>query len=103
MSNHRRGSQHCIGSGQRLWRTTQLCISQGELSSQPRIRYCISRIGDYEACIKDDNADGPESLIDMKTAKLSVVSHLHDNDRNRFSLIRLYSRYIVGTTSNLWT
>jgi len=76
----------------------QLCISPGELSSQPRIVYCISRSGDYEACMKDDNADGSESLIDMKTVKWSVVRHLQDNDRKRFSLMWLYWRYITGTT-----
>jgi len=36
--------------------------------------------------MNDDNADGPESLIDMKAAKLSVVRHLHDDDCRRFSL-----------------
>jgi len=65
--------------------------------------YCISRIADYEDCLKEDNVDGPESLIDMMTAKLSVVRHLHDNDRLRFSLMRLYWRYIAGTSSDLQT
>jgi len=81
----------------------QLCISPGELSSQLRIVYCISRSSDYEACMKDDNADGPESLIDIKAVKLSVVCHLQGNDRKRFSLIWLYWRYITGTASDLRT
>jgi len=100
MSNHNRGSQRCIGPRSHPRRTTQLFISLGELSSQPRIVYCISRIGNYEACIKDDNADWAESLINMKTAKLSLVSHLHDNDQKRLSLRWLYWRYIAGTTSD---
>jgi len=53
--------------------------------------------------MKDNNADGPESLIDMKTAKLSVVDHSHDDDWKRFPLMRLYERNIAETTSYLWT
>ena len=80
----------------------QPCISLGELSSQPKIVYCISRISDYEACMKDNNADRSESLIDMKTVNLksSAVRHLYDNDQERFSLMMLDWRYIAGTTSN---
>jgi len=51
--------------------------------------------------MKDDNADGPEHFIDMKTVKLCVVRHLYDNDLKRFSLMRLYWRYIAGTCNLL--
>jgi len=77
--------------------TIQLGISPGKLSSHPRIVHCISRTGDYKACMKDNNANGPESLIDMKTPKFSVVCHLYDDDQKSFFLMRFYLRYITGS------
>ena len=51
----------------------------------------------------DHNANGLGSLIDMKTTRLFVVHHLHDNDQKRFSFMLFYERYIAGATSNFWT
>jgi len=53
--------------------------------------------------MRDDKADGPKGLIEMKTARFSVVRPLHDNDRKRVALRPMYWSNIAGTISDLQT